>query len=454
MNLQFVTIIDLTLLVTGLWCILQVSEWSIFNPGLWWVALHAFGVTSRLIALDLGSKSLSVIGIRSDMELVRAGIASDISLVGVVAACVFAGFNSRRDESGNAVSSEKSGSKLNPYVGYVISGLCLVVGTYALLKFGMVATAAKARGVDISAINIGGFAESSYPVAIAGFAVQGALIQCAIRGFTRLRLLVLVIMLALTAVNLHRTDFVLPAIMAFLIYQSRRRKHSISLKWAIMIPVFGLIWFVFKPIANVIRAGDDPRTIFAEASKYLEQTSSEGSLDTQLLDCQATYMAAADETGKRYYGATLLPLLYLPIPRFVWPDKPLQNAYAWELSSSLRPMMPTGMTAQLSGESYVNFGWIGSFIIPFLYILGLQTIYRRVRNQEITSVARWIYLILLISMVQVFRDGLVSLITFPCVMYLPLVAWGGISKLMGTRKMLGDPFSLQHAIPAQTRRST
>ena len=85
------------------------------------------------------------------------------------------------------------------------------------------------------------------------------------------------------------------------------------------------------------------------------------------------------------------------------------------------------MTSQLSGEAYVNFGWIGSAIIPFLYILGMQSIYRRVRDQEITSVARWIYLILLISMVQVFRDGLVSLITFPCVMYLPMVASGAAS---------------------------
>ncbi|MGA2654314.1 MAG: hypothetical protein ABSF28_27670 [Terracidiphilus sp.] len=304
-------------------------------------------------------------------------------------------------------------------------------------------------------MNIGGFAESSYPLAIAGFAVQGALVLCAMRGFTRLRLLVFVTLLALTSVNLARTAFVLPAILAFLILQSRRHEHSIPLKWAIMIPVFGLIWFVFKPISNVIRAGEDPRTIVAEVSRYFaEQTTSEGSLDTELLDCQATYMAAADEQGKRYYGATLLPLLYLPIPRFVWPDKPLPNTWSWELSSSVRRMEPTGMTAQLSGESYVNFGWIGCVVIPCLYMLGMQTIYRRVRNQEIGSVTHWIYLILLISMVQVFRDGLNSLFVFPCVTYLPLVAWGGVSKVMGTRRVQGDPFNLHHSVTAQSRRSS
>jgi hypothetical protein len=221
-----------------------------------------------------------------------------------------------------------------------------------------------------------------------------------------------------------------------------------------MIPIFGLMWFVYKPIANVIRAGDDPRTIFTEASNYFELTSSEGSEDTQLLDMQATYMAAADEEDKRFYGTTLLPLVYLPIPRFLWPDKPMPNAYAWELSSSLRQIAPIGMTAQLSGESYLNFGWVGCAIIPFLYILGMQTIYLRVRNQEIDSVARWIYLIFLISMVQVFRDGLNSLFVFPFTSYLPMIAWGGISKLMGTRGMQADRFNPHHAVAAQSRGSS
>jgi hypothetical protein len=455
MDIQLVTIIDLSLLVMGLWCILRVSEWSIFNPSLWWVALHAFGVTLRLIALAFGAQSLSVIGIRSDMELVRAGIASDLSLMGVVAACVYTAFRTRRGEPGDAASAGKDGSWLNPYAGYLISGLCLTIGTYALLKFGLVATAARARGIDISAINIGGFAESSYPFAIAGSAVQGALILCAMRGFTRWRLLVFVILLGMTSVNLARTSFVLPTILAFLIFQSRRHAHSIPLKWVIMIPVFGLVWFVFKPVAAGIRAGDDPRTIFADAGKYFaEQTTSEGSLDTELLDCQATYMAAADEQGKRYYGATLLPLVYLPIPRFVWPDKPLPNEWSWELSSSVRRMAPTGMTAQLSGESYVNFGWIGCVVIPFLYILGMQMFYRRVRNHDLGSVAHWIYLVLLISMVQVFRDGLNSLFVYPCVTYLPLVAWGGVSKAMGMRRAKADSFNLHHGVTAQTGRSS
>lgn len=450
MDLKIIAVVDISLLVVALWCILKVSEWSVFNPSLWWVGLHAYGVTSRLISLNLGARSLSLIGIRSDLELVRAGIAADVTLLAVVAATIFVAFRTGAETGASPTGNDRA--RLNQYAGHVISLLCVTIGTYALIKFGWVAAAARARGVDITAINIGGFAESSYPIAIAGFAVQGGLIQCAMRGFNRWRLVLLIVLLVLTSLNLTRTAFVLPAVMAFLIYQTMRRQHALTLKWALAVPVLGLLWFAFKPISGVIRAGEDPRTIPASVQSYFMESTSSGSLDSQLLDMQATYMAAADEADKRYYGATLLPLLYLPIPRFVWPDKPLQNAYAWELASSRRPIEPVGMTAQLSGESYVNFGWFGCAAIPFLYVLGMQTAYIRVRNRDVTSVARWIYLILLISMVQVFRDGLVSLITFPLVMYLPLVAWGGISKLLAKRETQEDPLDVHQAVPAQSRR--
>ena len=112
-------------------------------------------------------------------------------------------------------------------------------------------------------------------------------------------------------------------------------------------------------------------------------------------------MAASDETGKRFYGSTILPLLYLPIPRYMWPDKPRTNEYAFELSSSLRPVTQVGMTPLLAGESYVNFGWMGCAFIPFLYMLGMQMAFQRVRNLGITSAARLVYVVFLVTMIQV-----------------------------------------------------
>jgi hypothetical protein len=428
MDIRLALLMDIILWLGSLWCILQTSDRSIFNPSIWYLALHAYTVTFRLITLDLGGQSLAVIGIRSDEELVNAALASDISLVAVVAATILI---SRR------ISIDRSGSLggrigLSSQLGQVISISCLALGTFALLKFG---AAAKAIGADTSGINIGRFSESSYPVWVSGFAVQGALIQCTIRGFTRWRVVLFLSLAVLSSFN-ARTAFVLAAAMAFLIYQTRRNESSMPLKGAIGIALLGLVWFVYKPVAGALVSGDSVQEIWLTAQSYFQNsTGINSSIDMQFLDMQATYMAAADEEGRRFYGATMLPLLYLPIPRFIWPDKPRLNDYSPELSSSSRMMTQVGMTPNLAGESYLNFGLAGCAAIPFIYLLGMQIAYRSVRTAGINSAARWVYMIYLVSMIQIYRDGLNSLILFPLMVYFPMLCWGVISSLLPVGKI-------------------
>ncbi len=428
LDIRLALLVDVLLLLSSLWFILEVTERSIFNPSLAWVALHAYTITFRLISLNLGVESLPIIGVRSNSELVNAAIASDISLMGVVAATIFV---AQRALHNKAIESSRSRAvELNSAVGQVISVLCLTIGTYFLLKFGYAATAARARGLDISAIDIGQFNESSYPIAIAGFAVQGALIQVAMRGFTRWRIILLSILLVLTSFNLARTSFVLAAALAFLIFQTRRNKTNVPVKWLVAFMLLSAVWFVLKPVRAAINEDQSVDEIIASAQNYLYDTvGGKSSGDMQFFDMEATYMAAADEEGKRFHGSTVLPLLYLPIPRFLWPDKPRMNEYAFELASALRPVTQVGMITLLSGESYLNFGWAGCAIIPFLYLFGMLSGYRRVKCHGITSAPRLLYLVFLVSMVQVFRDGLVSLVMYPFVTYLPLVAWAVISRV-------------------------
>jgi hypothetical protein len=244
------------------------------------------------------------------------------------------------------------------------------------------------------------------------------------------------LLLALISINSARTGFVTGALMAFMIYQTTRKQHSLSMKWAVGIVLLGLLWFMYKPVSQGIVAGEDVEAIWTRAQNYLQDSFDRGaSLDTQFLDMQATSMAAADEAGVRYYGTMYLPLVYLPIPRFVWPDKPSLAEYAKKITSSSRPIATVGMPPTLSGEGYMEFGWIGCAIIPFLYMYGMQTAYRRVSGLDITSVARWTYLIFLVSMLQIFRDGLISLFLYPFVEYLALLSWGAISKLLSVNRV-------------------
>jgi hypothetical protein len=440
MDLKLALIVDVLLLISSFWCILRVSGWNIFNPCIWWVALHAYTVTFRLVTLNLGLETLWVIGIRSNTELVNAAIASDLSLMAVVAAAIFA---AHRNAVNIPTSQQGRGpTELDPRIGQIIIFLCLTIGTYALIKFGYAASAARARGIDVSSIDIGRLQQSSYPIAIAGFAVQGALILVALRGFTRWRVLLLFVLLALTSIQVARTAFVLGALFAFLIYQTRIHKTNLSFKWAIGFLLLGIAWFVYKPVRNAIDKRQDLSQIIASGQNYVHDTMNQGgSADTQLFDMQGTYMAAADEAGRRFYGSTILPLLYLPIPRFLWPDKPRINEYAVDISSPLRPLVQSGMTPLLSGESYVNFGWLGCAFIPFLYLLGMQIGWQRTRAHNITSAPRMIFLVLLVSMIQVFRDGLISLFIYPIVYYLPLFGWAIASELLAASSSLNAYFN-------------
>ncbi|HLY41327.1 MAG TPA: O-antigen polymerase [Terracidiphilus sp.] len=413
--------------------------------------MHAYTVTFRLVTLNLGVESLPLLGIRSDTELVNAAIASDISLIGVMAATLLVAHQAQRNQQLHRETGGNS-TPLDPFLGQIISVLCLVIGTYALLKFGYVSTALKARGQDISAIDIGRLEESAYPIVIAGFAMQGAILQLALRGFNFWRTALFAALLTLSSINLERSAFVLGLLLAFLVYQTWRNQNNIPPKAVPVLIALALVWFVFKPVANAIRSGSSISEAIASGNDYFHDSLRTQSLgDLEFFDMQASYMAASDEAGKRFYGATLLPLLYIPIPRFTWPDKPRMNDWELELSSSQRPFY-YGAVPTFSGESYVNFGWFGCAVLPFLYIFLMQAGYDRVRAHSTISSGRFLYLVFLVSMIQVYRDGLESIFTYPFITYLPLTVAALISMgLSNSIVQRGETLRQAAMHPARTR---
>jgi len=449
MVIDIALIQDIVIVGISLWCILRISRHSIFNPSLWYIALHFYTVTFRLLTLNLGAATSPIIGVHSDMELYRAATASDVGLIAV--ALVTAVLTLKRQERECSKALNTLSNKLNIKVGKIISILCLTIGTYALFNYSYAGAALNVSGVlDTGSVDIGNFANTSYPLMAAGFAVQGALIQFVLKGFTIWRNILFAILVIATALSLTRTSFVLAVVLAFLIYQAIEQRESIPFRWAICLIFLSMLWFVFKPVQLAILEGENVSSLWQTAGYYFDQSiTNNSSLDLQFLDMQATYMAASDESDVRFYGSTILPLLYLPIPRFMWPAKPRQNDYEYVLTSSRRPIAIVGMTPELSGESYINYGWIGCFVIPFLYMAGMQSLYKKIMIDQHLSALHLIYIVLLVSMVQVYRDGLDSLIIYPIVVYFPLLSWGIISILLPVIKKNAkslDEHYIVHAI--------
>jgi len=79
----------------------------------------------------------------------------------------------------------------------------------------------------------------------------------------------------------------------------------------------------------------------------------------------------------------------------------------------------------------------------------MQSLYKKIMIDQHLSALHLIYIVLLVSMVQVYRDGLDSLIIYPIVVYFPLLSWGIISILLPVIKKNAkslDEHYIVHAI--------
>lgn len=411
MNLTAALLVDIMVLLQVLWFVLKLSEGSIFNPALLWIGLHVYTVTFRLATLSAGLQTMDQAGIRSDREIVNAVLANDFALIGVaIAVAVAAAWHPRPN------TRRKPPVQLDIGIGKLLSFIGIFVGIPALLLFGRSAGGSEAQA-------LGDFGTTSYPVLLATSATQGALIYCVLGEFSLFRVLLLAALLGLAAVNQARGLFLLPVLMAILLYHTLQRRRWFSFKWIVAVVSLGVLWFALKPVAFAIATGEGIEAAINAGTNYFVDNATTGGGDQVFLDEEATYMAAADEVGARFYGSTILPVIYLPVPRFMFPQKPRLNEYAVSLTSAERPVLRDGMTPMLVGEAYINFGWLGCLLVPFLYLLIMMHAYQTCAADAITSARRWLYLVFLVSMIQVFRDGTVSLVVFPFVDLLTLSLW-------------------------------
>jgi hypothetical protein len=80
-----------------------------------------------------------------------------------------------------------------------------------------------------------------------------------------------------------------------------------------------------------------------------------------------------------------------------------------------------GMIVTYLGESYANWGYLGIVVIPYLTAYWLARAYFRAYRSHYLSVARFIYLLVACNLIQVYRDGLVSIVIFTWVNMMPLM---------------------------------
>lgn len=219
----------------------------------------------------------------------------------------------------------------------------------------------------------------------------------------------------------NRYRFVLPLLFLLITYlYYHKLKWPKSTQFAYLVLLFFLT-IPLKEIGRLIQEGGsitDVSTIFSESFK---STSDGNSGDQGFLDQYAMTLTEIDKHNKVYYGTTIAPLILLPIPRSIWDEKPALNQWQIDISTINRPFDKMGSIGTIYGEAYANFRVFGVVLIPAMLFYFLTVWYRKIKNKNIFDLDKFLYTIIFVCLIQVLRDGLISLFIFPIVSNMPLV---------------------------------
>lgn len=218
-----------------------------------------------------------------------------------------------------------------------------------------------------------------------------------------------------------RFRVILPAILLFQIWLDRRdRRWPRAGMIALMIAVL-FVFFPLKDVGTSIKAGASYSEIRDVVTNSFTETLRGESSDQGILDQLALTLTLTDDYGQFFYGEPYLSVVTVPIPRTLWPEKPGLADHIQVISTSARPLNEVGGVTTLVGDLYLNFWLLG--ITAGAFALGRFAIsaYRGAYSRSFLSMQRLMYLILVSSLIQIARDGLISVPVFVLLQCLPLV---------------------------------
>jgi hypothetical protein len=255
-------------------------------------------------------------------------------------------------------------------------------------------------------------------------------------GFRRSLLLIISVYLFVMAYQgFNRFRVIIPALLLSQVYLDRKNLRWPTRWMVVAILLLALVFIPLKSIGQMAQQGKSLSEIIESSINSLTSTTNGGFSELGFLDQFASALTLSDEAGHFYYGTTYLSILTLPIPRPLWPDKPALNFYLPEISTPARPMAQLGMIVTLVGESYINFGYLGVIVVPFLLAYWLARFYFYAYRQGYFSVTHFLYLLTASSLIQVYRDGLTSLVLFTLVQYMPLMLIVGLHVFFPPRRL-------------------
>lgn len=362
----------------------------------------------------------------SEEEIAWAANLADLALVSMTAAWMMVGANDRRKQGilTSNVHPDPNSAMLSERVIWIVGAITVPIGLVTLILFG------NTPMVEVAKVDLGEWNNSSWrlmPQTWAGLALLSLIYYYGFRKRFVVPMCAYVLIMAVQGYARFRV--IIPLLYLLLVWLLRKGRKWPPL-WMVGAALAAtLIFFPLKTIGYMIHEGESVSDIAEVTWNVISDVTRGRAGDQMVLDEFAATVSLIDYSDHYYYGTLYYPLLTMPVPRQWWPNKPALNWYQQEISTPSRPMALEGMVATIHGESYANLGVLGIIIISYVLAYSLGWFYFAALRKSYFSVYRFTYVMVACNLIQVFRDGLISLVVFTLVNMIPLIAISVLSYL-------------------------
>jgi hypothetical protein len=424
MDYQYALMFDLLVTVSCMVALSRFGDLKHSHPATSYLVFHLFTFTTRLVKIWLGAPTLftefdDMDPVR-ESEIVRAMFWGDIAFFSMSMVWIALDFRSRSRPVRKAPADERL---MNPRIVWAVTAIAFPIGLFTLLRFGSVPGAMSgAQSGEAARQSLGEWGSSSWlmtPQSWPGLCLV-ALIY--VYGFRLWLMLPMAAYLGLMTIQgYHRFRVVVPLILLMQIWLDGKGKRWPGALLSTGLIVAALAFLPMKVIGREVQNGASLERIGESLKEQYREFTEEDTGDHLFLDQFACTLTLVDQSGTLAWGHPYYAMLMMPVPRQFWHEKPSIADYLDKISTFQRPMREMGMITTYLGEAYANFGSVGIVIIPALLAFALGRASNRSEQHSRGSIARFSYLVVASNLLQVYRDGLVSLFVFTFVNMTPLL---------------------------------
>ena len=412
-SLFFASGVDITVLLSCSWFLCRYGKISIYHPAITYLVFHTFVFSTRILFLTTGANFF--LGNQIDyftaieaQEIIKASLLADLGFISMTVAWLW--------EANRKTSfiPAKSVILLDGNVLKLVLSITIPLGIWGIYSQLYI------PGIGKSQFNFGSWNESSYIQNTQNWLILSCLVIVFKYGFQKYSSIIIGLCLFILAFQgQHRYRVLSPCLFLLFLYLHRENKKWISSRFVILILMGILIFLPMKYVGKLIQQDASTEDLIEFALEYRESLALGVNADFSFLDMYASTLTLIDQHGGYYYGSTYFTLLFSPIPRQFWENKPSLIQWMTDVSTPARNLKELGSVATLYGESYANFGIFGVIFIPFLFAKYSARWYYKILHTNAQSANLFLYLCFASMIIQVYRDGLNAIFIFLCIYNMP-----------------------------------